>query len=182
MESTPSVMDLEEGWVRVFDYQVLPLSLDQYWDAFYADNAPYSPQGLPPGSRKPEIEVEHIAVVNTGWREPEIIFEINGRKVLEEYYHEKLLRSKIPFTPKFCDSLSTTSLLIKNETHINIHFTGGTSDCVNSAEKLIVHTEWDILTPDPRSNQVIHRRMYRLEWTATPISWRIIDNQVKNAM
>ena len=36
-------MDLEEGWVRVFDYQVLPLSLDQYWDAFYADNAPYSP-------------------------------------------------------------------------------------------------------------------------------------------
>ena len=30
-----------EGWKQVMDYQVLPLSLDQYWNAFHADNCPY---------------------------------------------------------------------------------------------------------------------------------------------
>ena len=124
----------------------------------------------------------HIAVVNTGWREPENIFWLNGREVLSEWYHEKLMRSETIFTPKYCDSLSTTSLLAKNETYINIHFTGYTSECANVAEKLIIHTEWDILTPDPRSKQVIHRRMYRLDWTSKPLLWKIVDNEVHKAM
>ena len=118
MEALPSVMDLEDDWNRVFDYQILPLSLAAYWNAFYADGAPYSPQGLPPGSRDLSLEVEHIARINTGWREPENFLEITGRPVISEVYHDKLLRSKIPFTPKYCDSLSTTSLLVKNDTHI----------------------------------------------------------------
>ena len=30
-----------EGWKQVMDYQVLPISLNQYWEAFYADGCPY---------------------------------------------------------------------------------------------------------------------------------------------
>ena len=47
---------------------------------------------------------------------------------------------------------------------------------------MIVHTEWDIITPDPRSNQVIHRRMYNIEWTKTPAFWKIANNMANQAM
>ena len=71
---------------------------------------------------------------------------------------------------------------MKSETHINLHFTGFSTDCLNSAEKVIVHSEWDIITADPRSNQVIHRRMYKVEWTSKPALWRAIENGVHKAM
>ena len=77
MKATPSIMDKEEGWNQVFDYQVLPLSLEQHWNAFYAEGAPYSPQGLPPGSRNEEVV--NIIVESSGWREPSNYLVINGR-------------------------------------------------------------------------------------------------------
>jgi len=43
IEAVPLIGTEEDGWNRVFDYQVLPLSLEQYWSAFYDDGAPYSP-------------------------------------------------------------------------------------------------------------------------------------------
>ena len=86
------------------------------------------------------------------------------------------------FTPKYCDNQSTSSLLVKNDTHITLHITGFTTHCVNVAENMIVHTEWDILTPDPRSNQVIHRRMYNIEWTKTPVLWKVANNMAHQAM
>ena len=38
MEETPL---LSKKWGMFTDILVLPLSLDQYWDAFWADDAPY---------------------------------------------------------------------------------------------------------------------------------------------
>ena len=45
IKAVPPVGTEEEGWGRIFDYQVIPLSLEDYWNCFYADGAPYSPQG-----------------------------------------------------------------------------------------------------------------------------------------
>ena len=73
-------------------------------------------------------------------------------------------------------------MLAKNETHIVLHFTGFTTSCINIAENIIVHTEWDILTPDPKSNQVIHRRMYNIEWTKKPALWKVANNLGHKAM
>ena len=38
MEAVPLHGD---GWSKGFDILVLPLKLDQYWEAFWADDAPY---------------------------------------------------------------------------------------------------------------------------------------------
>lgn len=107
---------------------------------------------------------------------------IDGRPVIKEWYIERLIRSTSALTPKYCDNQSTASLLAKNETHIVLHFTGFTTKCINIAENIIVHTEWDIITPDPKSNQVIHRRMYKIEWTKTPALWKVADNLSHKAM
>ena len=40
-----------EDWRQGLDVQILPLSLDQYWDAYWADDAPYYIMSL---SRDPE--------------------------------------------------------------------------------------------------------------------------------
>ena len=45
------------------DYQVLPLSLDEYWNAFYADNCPYQVQGM-------FHDEESILIQNTEWGPP----------------------------------------------------------------------------------------------------------------
>ena len=45
IKAVPPVGTEEEGWNRIFDYQVIPLSLEDYWNCFYADGAPYTPQG-----------------------------------------------------------------------------------------------------------------------------------------
>ena len=52
-----------EGWKQVMDYQVLPLSLDEYWNAFYADNCPYQVQGM-------FHDEESILIQNTEWGPP----------------------------------------------------------------------------------------------------------------
>ena len=43
------------------------------------------------------------------------------------------------------------------------------------ADRYQMWAKWDIFTPDPRSQQVIMRQSYQLEWLARPFAvWRII--------
>ena len=78
----------DEGgeWIQYMDLQVLPLSLDQYWDAFLSDEAPYYIQAV---MRDPEDIVLEIS----DWREPSEGFEIvNGRPVIQEKLLTRNLR------------------------------------------------------------------------------------------
>ena len=40
MESKP-LQDFDASWQQLMDIMVLPMNLQQYWDAFWADDAPY---------------------------------------------------------------------------------------------------------------------------------------------
>ena len=78
----------DEGgeWIQYMDLQVLPLSLDQYWDAFLSDEAPYYIQAV---MRDPEDIVLEI----TDWREPSEGFKtVNGRPALKEKLLTRNLR------------------------------------------------------------------------------------------
>ena len=41
---------------------------------------------------------------------------------------------------------------------------------------------WDILTPDPESNQVVFRKQYKIKWFSKPVVWRIIRNAVTKGL
>ena len=60
MESIPLQ---DESWGVYTDILVLPLTLDQYWDAFWADEAPYYYPGI-------ERDPEDIFLSSSTWGEP----------------------------------------------------------------------------------------------------------------
>ena len=66
------------------------------------------------------------------------------------------------------------SLLVKNETQITIQETQYGDDCPY-ADKVINYAQWDILTPDPRSNQIIHRNIFQIHWLKKPLVWRVLN-------
>ena len=123
----------------------MPLSLVQYWDAFYTDDAPYFPQGI-------ETDPESIVVESSGWREPSPDYlEINGIQVIQERYLERLIRSRSAITPDHCDNYAYASLLEKSDTRITIHVTGYGTNCPTASD-VKIYSQWDVLTADPRSN------------------------------
>ena len=96
------------------DLQVLPLSLDQYWDAYVGNEAPYYIQAI---MRDPEDIVLEVR----DWGEPSPGFEtVNGRTVLKEKYLSRKLRVRQAFAPKYCNYYVVFSLLERNDTHITI--------------------------------------------------------------
>ena len=117
-----------------------------------------------------------------GWGEPSPDYtEIDGRPVLQEKYLERLIRSKSVMTPKYCDNFAHMSLLVKNETQITVHVTAYGTNCP-TASSVKIYSQWDILTSDPRSNQVIHRFMYNIKWSGKPAFWKTVNGMLEDAM
>ena len=42
------------------------------------------------------------------------------------------------------------------------------------SNRAVTYAHWDILTPDIRSNQVIHRNMVMIHWIRKPLVWKIL--------
>ena len=125
---------------------------------------------------------ESLLLTHTGWREPSPGYlEVNGRKAIQERYVERDIRSRSAFTPKYCDNYATVSLLEKSETQITLFATSFGTNCP-TAESVKIYSQWDILTDDPRSNQVVHRFMYNVKWSGTPSFWKTVDGMLHDAM
>ena len=80
--------DLPEGekWQQPTDYQVLPMSLQQYWDAYFSDDAPYYPWAK-------LRDVEDIVNRQTAWRSPSPNYAtINGKPSIQEKYIDRTNR------------------------------------------------------------------------------------------
>ena len=61
--------DFDDSWERHLDITVLPMTLQQYWDAFWADDAPYF-VGAYDGNP------DHKVVDHTDWRRPDWSLEM----------------------------------------------------------------------------------------------------------
>ena len=92
---------------------VAPLSLDQYWEAFWSNEAPYYIQAI--------IRDEEDSITrSTKWGPPEIYKELHGGPVLEERLFDKKIRNRVAFAPKFADSYAVFSVLEKTDTKLRI--------------------------------------------------------------
>ena len=151
-----------DGANIAIDYLVLPLSLEDYYDAFWSDYAPY----LAPASIR---DPEDILIQLTKWIPPTEGFEVvDNRTVMAERHLERDLKFHSAFTPDYCRNFARYSMLEKNETHLTWKVTAyGFDDCAGgtSFENWMM---WEIMTPDPRSRQVVHRLTYWINWLDRP--------------
>jgi len=73
-----------EGWKQDPEILVTPLTLEEYWDCYWSDNAPYYVQAL---ERDPEDEM----LSNTAWSDPTPGYEMAGGPSAAGMYDEPVL-------------------------------------------------------------------------------------------
>ena len=80
-------MPLEKGWEQDLETLVIPLSLEEYWETFWADDAPYYLLSKP---RDPD----DVLLSNTDWSTDLTpgYEERSGKPVLLERIYERTLR------------------------------------------------------------------------------------------
>ena len=58
-----------------------------------------------------------------------------------------------------------------------MHLRASGDDCPY-ARDFISYSQWDIVTADPRSNQVAHRYLYNIKWVNKPFGWGRIQDAI----
>lgn len=99
----------------------------------------------------------------------------DGTPSFKERYIERDMRIHSSIGPDYCDYHIYASLVEKTETKIQIIETQYSTNCPFS-DRIRVQVQWDIMTPDPLSQQTIYRMTYFFRWGKKPIFWKIIEN------
>ena len=96
---------------------IIPLTLEQYWDAYWATDAPYDIEGI-------LLDPEDIIHESTGWGEPSPGFETElDMPVIMERRTDKTLRLRGNPLAKHIHNRGILSLLEKSETRITLKIT-----------------------------------------------------------
>ena len=139
-----------DDWEQDLDTLVVPLTLDQYWDAFWATDAPYYIEAIP---LDPEDELHD----NTGWGEPSPGFETElGKTVIQERRLDRTLRLRGNPLARHVHNVVYLSLIERTDTRITLKLTY-MSDGQPFADRVQPWVKWDVMTTDPRSHQVAAR-------------------------
>ena len=161
MEDLPMQGD---GWEQDPEILVTTLSLEQYWDCFWSDNAPYYLQAV-------ERDAEDEVLSSTTWGEPTPGFETEVQydvPVLQERRLDKLNRIRAAFAPDHGKEHIRFQLLEKSATKIKIKETHVNGDEVPYGDTFEIWMVWEVLTPDPLSQQVVFRKQFYLHWIDEP--------------
>ena len=156
-----------EEWLQDPEILVTPLSLTQFWECYFSDNAPYYVNAL---YRDPEDYI----TLSTAWGDPEMYEEgFLDMPVLQERKMLKTIRNREPFTPDWSYIEHRYMLLEKTDTNIKIGEVHITSNAPY-VDKFQVWFIWEIMTPDPESYQVVFRKQYNINWASKPMVWKTI--------
>ena len=110
------------GFIQDTETLVTTLSLEEFWNAYWADEAPYYVMSL-------NRDVEDYLLRSTVWGEPSPGYELPGgplangkwtEPVLKERKYNKVNRIYAAFTPDYGDEFITIQLLAKNDTYIKV--------------------------------------------------------------
>ena len=148
MDDTPMQGD---DWNQIGETLVVPLSLTQFWDAFWADEAVYYSQSV-------VRDIDDKINLSTVWGPPTAGKEKEfDAPVIEERNMNKKIRNRVAFAPDYADLEMRFSLLEKTDTVIKIKETHVTKNApyVDDFEIWLI---WNILTPDKNSRQTVFRR------------------------
>ena len=115
-------------------------------------------------------------MLSTGWRKPTEGFDtILDQPVLQERIFEKNMRLHIAFAPDFVDYYARFSILEKNETYMKVFEEHITYDAPYT-DSFNYWAFWEVITPDPRSHQVVFRKQFTLHWIDKPLIWELINS------
>ena len=114
-----------EGFIQDPETLVTTMTLDEFWDAYWSDEAPYYAMSL-------NRDIDDYLLRSTVWGEPSPGWEFPGGQVaidngwdwkepvLKERRYDKVNRIYAAFTPDWGDEFIYIQLLAKNETYIKI--------------------------------------------------------------
>ena len=101
---------------------------------------------------------EDTIMTVTEWGPPtEGYQELHGHFVLQQRQFDKNIRNRIAFAPDYAESYAVFSLLEKTDKKMKVKQTHFSRNAPYT-ETFEIWVIWDILTPDPASNQVVFRK------------------------
>ena len=102
--------------------------------------------------------------------------------MIEERHLERLLKTRKAFLPDQCYQMAIYSLIERTDTKIVLKCTQIGKDCP-FADNVQNWVKWEIMTPDPRSHQTVHRQTHFTYWEDKPLVFtKMIDNVLEEGM
>ena len=170
---------LGDGYVRKMDPYILPLSIEDTYEAFYANEAPYFLDSL----------VRYLGDKSTNLTDwgplPEDAMDSYksafGFDTIEQRTHWSYLKFVgVPFVD-YSDIESYIQLLFKNETQLVLRAIDK-SHGIPYADTFETHTKWEIYSAAPGSNKVIVGHSMRVVWFEKPMVAGIIEDATFNKL
>ena len=153
---------IESGYVRYLGPIILEMSLDKFWDCFYADDAPYYVSDIKKDPKDEFVEA-------TKWHAPsEEQFEMAfGKPVQSERSEEWIIHvDNSPFTDH---SNSKAVDLLVERTEVNLEFKKIMISWGSLyADRFQIWLKFETVTADPRSKFVVVVPQYKFVWVDEP--------------
>ena len=162
---------IREGFGTLENVYVLPISVGEYWDNFYADDADYF-------YNKTLLEKGDEVHNWSDWYKPteEKYMEWFGQEVLQQRDIE--VAFDLPPNPFIKHATATKHYLLLNKTETSLDI--AVLDNQNGfpyAESFETLEFWEIKAADPRSNQVAVRHSWMIDWKNRPWAFgSLIEN------
>ena len=151
--------DFDDSWEQLIESMVVPLSLEDYWNAFWADQAPYFVPAFMTG------EAEEIESV-TDWGAPiDATGLVYGHTPVDrQRIIERKVKPSGSILTRVKHQKEILSLVEKNERKISLKVVTFNTGSMY-AKSYQQWAKWEFVTPDPRSEQVAVRHHSVTRWT-----------------
>ena len=151
--------NFDDSWEQLIESMVVPLSLEDYWNAFWADDAPFFVPAFMTGEGE---EIESA----TDWGKPidETGLIYGNTPVDKQRIIERKVEPSGGILTRVKHQKEVISLIEKNERKISLKVVTFNTGSMY-AKTYQQWAKWEFVTPDPKSNQVAVRQHSVTRWT-----------------
>jgi hypothetical protein len=170
-----------EGWDNFRPAIVLDVSLEHFWDIFFADGAPYATDTF---LEQKDVN-NHIKSMNE-WHVPEgkfVNFPWDGRDhkpIMQERDLKLTIRANFiyPHLPQD----QTTLLADRTDTYLSVYVNCKNYDSI-CEDDYNINLHWEVMTPSPQANKVVVRYTSQVDWfERTFIASDILENNYESVV
>ena len=157
--------DFDDSWHQYMDTMVVPLTLQEYWDAFWADSAPYFVGAF-------DNDPDHKITGVTNWEK--LAMDLEQLSIHEQADLAKTITRDVDGNGYTTHTKERDDffLLEKNAERITILVMTSFYGYINS-DYYKIWTKWELMTPNPQSHQVVFRQTQTVKWNGGRKPWVI---------
>ena len=165
--------DFDSSWHQYMDTIVVPLTLKQYWNAFWADDAPYFAGAF---DNNPDHSITGI----TNWEK--LALDLEALNIHEQADLTRTITRDVKGNGYTSHTKERDDffLLEENAERITIMTMTSFKGSFNS-DAYKIWTKWEMMTPDPQSHQVVFRQTSTIKWNGGGRPWVIGGYLAKRA-